>query len=77
MLVLTRKPGESIVIGDDVVIKVLSVEGESIRLGITAPRALPVYRQELLEAVRQENLRAALSAEQPEKLAELLKKPGE
>jgi len=41
MLVLTRKPGESIVIGDDVVIKVLSVEGESIRIGITAPRALP------------------------------------
>ncbi|MEW5785212.1 MAG: carbon storage regulator CsrA [Bacillota bacterium] len=62
MLVLTRKPGESIVIGEDIEVKVISVDGEAIRLGVTAPRKVPVYRREIVEAIREENLRAARSA---------------
>lgn len=49
MLILTRKPGESIRIGDDIVIYVKSISGKTVRLGITAPQSVPVYREELLE----------------------------
>lgn len=48
MLVLSRKPGEKIVIGDDIVITVLEIDRNKVRLGIDAPRSVPVYRQELL-----------------------------
>lgn len=51
MLVLTRRKNQSIVIGDDIIITVLDVKGEQIRLGITAPRDVQVYRQELLAAL--------------------------
>ena len=47
MLVLTRKPKESLIIGDDIEITVLSVVGEKVRIGIEAPRAVPVYRKEI------------------------------
>lgn len=50
MLVLTRKSNQSIVIGDDVIVTVLEVRGDQIRLGITAPRELPVYREEIWAA---------------------------
>ena len=58
MLVLTRKPGESVVIGDGIKVKVLSVNGTSIRLGVEAPRNVPIHREEVFEAIRAENLRA-------------------
>ena len=48
MLVLTRRKNQSIVIGDDIVVTVLEVKGDQIRLGITAPRDIQVYREELL-----------------------------
>lgn len=48
MLVLTRRKNQSIVIGDDIVVTVLEVKGEQIRIGITAPRDVQVYREELL-----------------------------
>lgn len=48
MLVLTRRKNESIVIGDGIVVTVLEVKGDQIRLGITAPRDVQVYREELL-----------------------------
>jgi carbon storage regulator CsrA len=47
MLVLTRKSNQSIVIGDDVIVTVLEVRGDHIRLGITAPRDVPVHREEI------------------------------
>ena len=47
MLVLTRKPNQSIMIGDDIEVSVLSIAGEKIRLGIQAPREVPVYRKEI------------------------------
>jgi carbon storage regulator len=61
VLIITRKEGEKVMIGDDVVVTVVEVNGNTIRLGIDAPRALPVYREELWAAVRDEN-RAAASA---------------
>lgn len=47
MLVLTRKTRESLIIGDDIEITVLSVVGDKVRIGIQAPRAIPVYRKEI------------------------------
>ena len=49
-------------IGDDIEVSVLSVEGEAIRIGITAPRQVAVYRKEIVEAIRAEHLRAAAAA---------------
>ena len=51
MLVLTRKPGERIVIDDRITVTVLSVEGNRIRLGIEAPKEIPIMREELLGSV--------------------------
>ncbi|SEO66397.1 carbon storage regulator CsrA [Paenibacillus sp. OK076] len=61
MLVLTRKKGESIVISDDIVLTVLSVEGENVKLGIRAPRDIDIYRKEVLDAIEQNNQNAAMN----------------
>ncbi len=58
MLVLTRRPGESIVIGENIVITVIEIKGGQVRIGIDAPREVDVYREEIYEQVRQENLAA-------------------
>lgn len=55
MLILTRRPGESLTIGDDVVVTVVSVTGNQIRLGITAPREVRVLREEVYKAMQEEN----------------------
>ena len=65
MLVLTRRKNQSIVIGDDIVITVLEVKGDSIRLGITAPRHVQVYREELLAALSEANASAVLGEDAP------------
>ena len=62
MLVLARKVGQSIVIGDNVELMVIEVRGDQVRLGITAPKSVPVHRKELLEQIKQENRQAAESA---------------
>jgi carbon storage regulator len=59
MLIITRRPGEKVMVGDDVVIHVLEVVGNSVRIGIEAPRSVPVYREEIWNAVREENRAAA------------------
>jgi carbon storage regulator len=59
VLIITRKPGEKIMLGDDVVIHVMEIVGNSVRVGIQAPRSLPVYREEIWDAVREENRAAA------------------
>ena len=59
MLVITRRPNERICLGDDVTITVLEVVGSTVRLGIEAPAEVPIYRQEIWAAVKQENQAAA------------------
>lgn len=59
MLIITRRPGEKIMLGDDVVIEVMEVSGSSVRIGIAAPRSVPVYREEIWTAVKEENAAAA------------------
>lgn len=59
MLVLSRQRDESIMIGDDVEIRVVDIRGEKVRLGISAPRSLSVHRKEVYEAIRRENQSAA------------------
>ena len=58
MLALTRRKGESVVIGDDVEVVVLSVMGEQVRLGIIAPKRIPVHRKEIYEQIQAENKQA-------------------
>ena len=72
MLVLGRRVGESILIDGQIRVTILSVDGERARVGIEAPRSVPVLRQELHDAVREENLRAAGAAD-----AERLRRLGE
>jgi carbon storage regulator len=61
MLVLTRKPQESLIIGDNIEVRVLSVAGEKVRLGIQAPREIPVYRKEIYDEIAQQNAAAGRS----------------
>jgi carbon storage regulator len=69
MLIITRRPGEKIMLGDDVVIEVIEVSGSSVRIGIDAPRSIRVFREEIWRAVRDENAAAAdANVQLPEEL---------
>ena len=59
MLVLTRKPNESIMIGDDVEVSVVEVKGDQVKLGITAPKSIKVHRKEIFLAIQSENIDAS------------------
>lgn len=52
MLILTRRVGETVVIGDDIIITVLGMKGGQVRLGVKAPREIAVHREEILERIR-------------------------
>ena len=58
MLVLTRRVDEGVVIGDNIRIRVIAIEGNKVKLGITADKAIPVIREEIIELVKNENLAA-------------------
>ena len=62
MLVLTRKANQSIMIGDSIEVSVLSVLGEKVRLGIQAPRDVPVFRKEVFLEIQAQNVEAAGSS---------------
>ncbi|WP_081882033.1 carbon storage regulator [Cryobacterium sp. MLB-32] len=69
MLVLTRKPGEKILIGDDIVITILDARGDSVRIGIDAPRGVKIQRDEVVRAVGEANLAAtAVDAEAEQRI---------
>jgi carbon storage regulator len=61
MLILTRRVGESVVIGDDVTVTVLGVKGNQVRIGVDAPREVSVHREEIFERIQQENENTAIT----------------
>ncbi len=61
MLILTRKSGESIAIGDDIKIAVLGISGKQVKIGITAPERVSVYREEIFRKIQSENVKASMS----------------
>ncbi len=67
MLALTRKVGERLVIGDNIVVTIVSIKGDSIRLAIEAPKEIKIYRGEIFDAIAAENKQAAV----PKDLSEL------
>jgi len=77
MLVLTRKAGESIVIGSQVRITVLEMQGRQIRLGIDAPPEISVHRGEVYERIKEENQQAAMAGEEELKVLSQAYKAGE
>ena len=62
MLVLTRKSNQSIMIGDDIEVSVLSIMGEKVRIGIQAPRDIPVFRKEVYLEIQEERGREKVAA---------------
>lgn len=71
MLALTRKKGESLVLNNDIEVTVLEIRGDQVKLGIKAPREVPVYRKEVYLQIQKEN-EAAASVENLEALKKLL-----
>ena len=60
MLILTRKLGEQITIGDDITITLLEIKGSHVKLGIKAPKTIIIHRQEIYEKIREENLGSSM-----------------
>ncbi|MFA9558926.1 carbon storage regulator CsrA [Evansella sp. AB-rgal1] len=73
MLVLTRKTNEAIKIGDDIEIKVLSVDGDQVKIGISAPRHVDIHRKEVYLSIQEEN-NAAANNSSVDVLQQLIKK---
>ena len=73
MLILSRRLGESVTIGDDIVVTVVGVSGNQIRLGISAPKAVRVLREEIYKAIQKENQTAATASDPESGLEDALK----
>lgn len=75
MLVLTRKPDQSILIGGNIEVKIIDVQGDQVRIGINAPRDISILRKELMDEVRQANREAVVddSSISLEELSRVLK----
>lgn len=68
MLALTRKVGESIIINNDVEVTILDVKGDQIKVGINAPKTVPIYRKEIFNQIKEENESAMIDASHLEDL---------
>jgi carbon storage regulator len=58
MLVLTRKKGQALMIGHDIELSIIDIQGDQVRIGINAPKNIPIHRKEIYEEIRKENLSA-------------------
>jgi carbon storage regulator len=76
MLVLTRKSNQSIMIGDDIEVSVLSVMGEKVRIGIQAPQEVPVFRSEIYVEIQRQRAEQAAEGEPGARVDEALRKLG-
>ncbi len=65
MLVLSRRAGESLVIGDEIILTVLTIEGDRVKIGVTAPRDVPIKRQEMWQALKEQETIAEQLAANP------------
>lgn len=63
MLILTRRVGENVIVGDDIVISVIEVRGDAVRIGIQAPRSVSVHREEVYRELQRANREAASSSD--------------
>lgn len=72
MLVLSRKSNESIMIGDNIEVRVIEITGKSIKLGIEAPKDVVVHRKEVYEAIKDENIQAVRKETPKENIISLL-----
>ncbi len=77
MLILTRRVGESVMIGNEVTITVLSVKGNQARIGISAPRHIAVHREEIYERIKRKQRGAAAQSGEPPKPASSFARPEE
>lgn len=64
MLILTRRVGENVIVGDDIVISVIEVRGDAVRIGIQAPRSVSVHREEVYQELQRANQAAAVASDE-------------
>ncbi len=73
MLALSRKTNESIMIGNDIEISVLEIRGDQVKIGIKAPKNVPIFRKEIFLQIEEENKQAIAQEQSPEAIKELFK----
>ncbi|OHD53648.1 MAG: carbon storage regulator [Spirochaetes bacterium GWF1_51_8] len=77
MLVLSRKENESIIINDDIIIKIVSLKPDQVKLGIVAPKEVKIYRMEIYDEIQKENQAAAMTAPKLDALKDVIKQKKE